>query len=80
MMLEGVRGLVELGWHVVVTSSDDGPLIPLLRAAGADVVFLDAPVIRKSALRPGDSCDSSARSPRRRRACVAWSPISKPTW
>ncbi len=27
MMLEGVRGLVELGWHVVVTSSDDGPLI-----------------------------------------------------
>ena len=53
MMLEGVRGLVELGWHVVVTSSDDGPLIPLLRAAGADVVFLDAPVIRKSALRPG---------------------------
>lgn len=53
MMLEGVRGLVELGWHVVVTSSDDGPLIPLLRAAGADVVFLAAPVIRKSALRPG---------------------------
>ena len=52
MMLEGVRGLVELGWRVVVTSSDDGPLIPLLRAAGADVVFLDAPVIRKSALRP----------------------------
>ena len=53
MMLEGVRGLVELGWHVVVTSSDDGPLIPLLRAAGAEVVFLEAPVIRKSALRPG---------------------------
>lgn len=53
MMLEGVRGLVELGWHAVVTSSDDGPLIPLVRAAGADVVFLDAPVIRKSALRPG---------------------------
>lgn len=52
MMLEGVRGLVELGWHVVVTSSDDGPLIPLLRAAGAEIVFLDAPVIRKSALRP----------------------------
>lgn len=71
MMLEGVRGLVELGWRVVVTSSDDGPLIPLLRAAGADVRFLDAPVIRKSALRPRGLVrllrDVVAHGPRMRR-------------
>ncbi|MEU1971947.1 glycosyltransferase [Microbacterium sp. NPDC019599] len=50
MALEAARGLVSLGWRVVVTCSVDGPLVPQLRAAGAEVVILDVPVVRKSML------------------------------
>lgn len=50
MALEAVRGLVTLGWRTVVTCSIDGPLVPQLRAAGADVVILPVPVLRKSIL------------------------------
>ncbi|WP_203581840.1 glycosyltransferase [Microbacterium hibisci] len=50
MALEAARGLVTLGWRTVVTCSIDGPLVPQLRAAGADVVILGVPVLRKSVL------------------------------
>ncbi|QIG38797.1 glycosyltransferase [Microbacterium sp. 4R-513] len=53
MMLEAVRGLAPRGWRTVVTCSVDGPLVPLLRSAGAEVVVLPAPVIRKSILSVG---------------------------
>lgn len=52
MMLETVRGLVGLGWRVVVTCSGDGPLIAELEAAGAQIRILSVPVIRKSMLSP----------------------------
>ena len=52
MMLESVRGLVGLGWRVVVTCSDDGPLVPRLTEAGAEVVIMSVPVVRKSMLTP----------------------------
>lgn len=52
MMLEAVGGLVTLGWRVVVTCSDDGPLIEPLREAGAEVQIMSVPVIRKSMLSP----------------------------
>ena len=50
MLLEAVRGLVSLGWRAVVTCSTDGPLVQRLRSAGAEVVILRAPVVRKSIL------------------------------
>lgn len=50
MALEAARGLVSLGWRTVVTCSVDGPLVPQLRAVGADVVILPVPVLRKSVL------------------------------
>lgn len=52
MMLEAVRGLVASGWRVVVTCSDDGPLVPRLVDAGAEVVIMAVPVVRKSMLSP----------------------------
>jgi glycosyltransferase involved in cell wall biosynthesis len=52
MMLETVRGLVELGWTVVVATSQSGPLDHELKAAGADVVVCPAPVVRRSNLSP----------------------------
>lgn len=52
MMLESVRGLVGSGWRVVVTCSDDGPLVPRLRDAGAEIVIMSVPVVRKSLLTP----------------------------
>ncbi|WP_243076175.1 glycosyltransferase [Microbacterium sp. SS28] len=50
MALEAARGLVALGWRTVVTCSTDGPLVPQLRAAGAEVEILPVPVVRKSML------------------------------
>jgi glycosyltransferase involved in cell wall biosynthesis len=52
MMLETVRGLVELDWTVVVAASQSGPLESELRAAGATVVVCPAPVVRRSNLSP----------------------------
>ena len=53
MMLEGVRGLVDAGWRVVVTCSVPGPLLEPLRAAGAELRVEPVPVLRKSMLSPG---------------------------
>jgi glycosyltransferase involved in cell wall biosynthesis len=50
MMLEAVRGLVGRGWRVVVTCSEAGPLIPPLRAAGAEIRVEPVPVLRKAML------------------------------
>lgn len=52
MVLEAVRGLVAGRWSVVVTVSAEGPLRNLLEEAGARVVLLAAPVVRKSHLSP----------------------------
>ena len=52
-MLQSVTGLVEAGWRVVVAVPRDGELVPRLLAAGAEVVFLDFPVLRKGNARPG---------------------------
>jgi glycosyltransferase involved in cell wall biosynthesis len=50
MAVESVAGLVEDGWRVFVAVPEQGPLVPLLRDAGADVRVVAAPVLRKSYL------------------------------
>ncbi|WEK61999.1 MAG: glycosyltransferase family 4 protein [Candidatus Microbacterium colombiense] len=52
MLLEAVRAFRAAGDRVVVTCSVDGPLVPRLREAGAEVVVLASPIIRKSMLSP----------------------------
>ncbi|WP_394274724.1 glycosyltransferase [Luteococcus sp.] len=52
VMLETVSGLVESGSRVTVALPGDGPLVPELTARGAEVVFVEMPVLRKSALKP----------------------------
>lgn len=52
MMLETVRGLRERDWTVVVATSQHGPLVPELLAAGAAVEVCPAPVVRRSNLSP----------------------------
>ncbi|HJP74277.1 MAG TPA: glycosyltransferase [Pseudonocardiaceae bacterium] len=49
---ESVRAFAEAGWQVTATLPNDGDLVPVLREAGADVVFCPTPVLRKAALRP----------------------------
>lgn len=51
--LETVRGLVATGWQVTVSVASDGPLVPVLRATGADVVVFPVPVVRRTVLSPG---------------------------
>lgn len=51
-LVESIHGLVEQGWAVTVTLPADGPLTGPLRDAGAEVVWLPVPVLRKSLLRP----------------------------
>jgi glycosyltransferase involved in cell wall biosynthesis len=51
-LLESVRGLCAAGWRVEVCLPATGPLVARLRAAGAEVVVLDVPVLRKALLRP----------------------------
>lgn len=53
MMLESVSGLAGSGWKVVVTSSDSGPLIGPLQAAGAEIRLRSVPVVRKAMMTPG---------------------------
>lgn len=52
VLLESVSAMVEGGHRVVAVLPHDGPLVGDLRAGGAEVVFLPAPVLRKSALSP----------------------------
>ncbi len=46
-MLESITAMVDLGWRVVITTPDDGPLIPMLEQRGAEVRRLDYPVVRR---------------------------------
>ena len=46
-MLQTVTGLIEVGRRVVVALPEDGELVPRIRACGAEVEFLDFPVLRK---------------------------------
>ncbi|MFJ4224008.1 glycosyltransferase family 4 protein [Microbacterium sp. NPDC089695] len=52
MVLETARALVDAGRRVVVTVPADGPLVPLLREAGAEVVPCATPIVRKGLLNP----------------------------
>ncbi|MFB4313039.1 glycosyltransferase family 4 protein [Actinomadura sp. 21ATH] len=51
MLVESVRALVPAR-RVVVTLPADGPLSPVLRDAGAEVVILPVPVLRKAYMTP----------------------------
>jgi glycosyltransferase involved in cell wall biosynthesis len=50
MALETVKSLVGAGKRVVVTVPHPGPLVPLLQAAGAEVIECETPIIRKGLL------------------------------
>ena len=50
--LETAVGAREAGWDVEVTLPADGPLVPLLTAAGCRVTLRAAPVLRKAYLSP----------------------------
>jgi glycosyltransferase involved in cell wall biosynthesis len=63
-LLESVSALVEGGLRVVVTVPLDGPLVPLLRQRGAEVEFVEVPVLRKSLLTPRGVLALSADSVR----------------
>ena len=52
IFVESVLAFVADGAQVTVTLPNDGDLVGVLRAAGADVVFCPTPVLRKAALRP----------------------------
>ncbi|WP_242885796.1 glycosyltransferase family 4 protein [Actinomadura litoris] len=49
--IESVRALVT-HWRVIVTLPEDGPLSDVLREAGAEIVVLPVPVLRKAFLTP----------------------------
>ncbi|MFD0685140.1 glycosyltransferase family 4 protein [Actinomadura fibrosa] len=51
MLVESVRALVP-DWRVVVTLPADGPLSQALREAGAEIVVLPVPVLRKAYMSP----------------------------
>ncbi|MFC6878199.1 MULTISPECIES: glycosyltransferase family 4 protein [Actinomadura] len=51
MLVESVRALVP-EWRVVVTIPADGPLSAALRDAGAEIVVLPVPVLRKAYMSP----------------------------
>ena len=46
-MLQTVTALIEVGRRVVVALPEDGELVPRIRACGAEVEFIDFPVLRK---------------------------------
>lgn len=52
-LVQTVAGTTARGWRVVVAVPGEGPLLPLLRDAGAQVVTLDVPVLRKAYVSPG---------------------------
>jgi glycosyltransferase involved in cell wall biosynthesis len=47
-MLESVRALRAAGWHVIVTSPTDGPLVPQLEELGAEPMVMRYPVLRRA--------------------------------
>lgn len=53
MLVESVRALCAGGAEVTVAVPQDGPLVPLLRSAGAQVLLVETVVLRKAFLRPG---------------------------
>ena len=52
MALEGIAGLLEHGWTVLLAVPHDGPLVAEARRLGAETVLIDVPVLRKRLLRP----------------------------
>ncbi|MGO1315667.1 MAG: glycosyltransferase family 4 protein [Cellulomonadaceae bacterium] len=63
-LVETVRAVHAAGWRVAVTLPSDGPLVPLLRTAGAAVVVEPFPVLRKALLRPRGLAGLAAQLPR----------------
>lgn len=47
-LLESVSAMVERGWRVVVAVPADGPLVARLQERGAQVGFVDFPVLRRA--------------------------------
>ncbi|WP_411285421.1 glycosyltransferase family 4 protein [Lapillicoccus sp.] len=64
-MLESVGGLKGHRWRVVVALPTDGPLVPLLRGRGAEIRFIDFPVLRRANATPTGMPRLGARVARR---------------
>ena len=47
-LLESVSAMIERGWRVVVAVPADGPLVTRLQERGAEVGFVDFPVLRRA--------------------------------
>lgn len=56
MAVESVRALADAGHQVTVVLPERGPLVEVLEQAGATVVFVSVPVLRKSLVSPGGLC------------------------
>lgn len=69
-MLQAVAAVVEAGWAVTVVLPQDGPLVPLIRDRGADVLHVFYPVLRKASLRPGSLLATGASAMRALPNCV----------
>lgn len=52
-MLQSVAAFRSAGHHVVVALPADGPLVPMLEAAGAEILSVDFPVLRRANASPG---------------------------
>lgn len=90
-MLETLTAFLEEGWSVTVVLPSDGPLVPLIRERGADVVVTPFPVVAKALLHPRRlpvfalralaSVLQGARMLRRERPdLVLVNTITNPTW
>lgn len=51
-MLESAAAMIGRGWRVVVALPSDGELVPRIRAVGAEVRFVEFPVLRKAFASP----------------------------
>lgn len=60
MFLEAVAGAANSGAQVIAALPNTGPLVPLLREAGADVRITATPVLRKTLLNPRGLVDLAA--------------------
>jgi glycosyltransferase involved in cell wall biosynthesis len=52
MLVQTVEGFRQAGWRTVVVLPSDGPLVPLLDQAGAEVQIVASPVLRKAFMSP----------------------------
>lgn len=71
VLLESITGLVAAGADVTVTLPESGPLVPLIRAAGAGVTIIPVPVLRRALLQPQNLARAGLAAPAALRRTVS---------